>query len=103
MSRRWKGTKKKPTSIALHLVVPSISIGLLNAALQFATSYVSDITDEEQYIILHDRNSLFDHTGESWRKKTSSDLFDITMGAFDCAKSSELVGAYLLYNIKEKK
>lgn len=35
-------------------------------------------------------------------KKTSADLFDVTMGSYNGAESCELVGSSLLYTIKEK-
>ena len=38
----------------------------------------------------------------NYDKKTSSNLFDITMGSYVGAESCELVGAYLLYLIKEE-
>ena len=35
-------------------------------------------------------------------KKAWSNLFDVTMGSYDGAETCELVGAFLLHNIKEK-
>ena len=32
---------------------------------------------------------------------SSSGLFDVTMGSFDGAETCELVGAYLLHNIRD--
>ena len=80
---------------------PSISVDLLGEALQFASNYVN-ITDVERHIILHAKKSLLYNMGEPWGKKTTSDLFDVTMGSFDGAESCELVGAYLLHSIKAK-
>ena len=80
---------------------PSISSDLLNAALDFASSY-DNITDDERHIILHARKSLLYNSGEPWGKKTSSNLFDVTMGSYDGAETCELVGAFLLQNIQEK-
>ena len=80
---------------------PSISIDLLNAALQFASSY-DNITEDERHIILHAKKSLLYNSGEPWGKKASSNLFDVTMGSYDGAESCELVSAFLLHNIKEK-
>ena len=80
---------------------PSISIELLNAALDFASQYVY-ISNDDRHIILQAKTSLLYSNGESWAKKTSSNLFDITMGSYDGAESCELVGAYLLYLIKEE-
>ena len=80
---------------------PSISIELLSEALQFASEY-DTITDNEWHIILQAKSSLLYSCGEPWGKKTSSDLFDVTMGSYDGAESCELVGAFLLHKIKEK-
>ena len=80
---------------------PSISVELLSEALQFASAYDS-ITDNERHIILQAKSSLLYSYGEPWGKKTSSNLFDVTMWSYDGAESCELVGAYLLHKIKEK-
>ena len=80
---------------------PSISLALLREALQFASDY-DTITDNERHIILEAKSSLLYSYGEPWGKKTSSNLFDVTMGSYDGAESCELVGAYLLHKIKEK-
>ncbi|KAL9977640.1 hypothetical protein ACROYT_G015069 [Oculina patagonica] len=95
--------KERYTFIAFYVVdfYPSISVDLISAALQFASSYVN-ITDDERHIILHAKKSLLYSKGESWGKKTTSNLFDVTMGSYDGAESCELVGAYLLHTIKEK-
>ena len=111
---QWKNTKavlnwfngiqhkEKHSFIAFDVVdfYPSISMSLLITALQFASNYVN-ITDEERHIILHAKQSLLYNTGEPWGKKSSSGLFDVTMGSFDGAETCELVGAYLLHNIRE--
>ena len=55
-----------------------------------------------RHIILHAKKSLLYDSGESWGKKASSNLFDVTMGSYDGAETCELVGAFLLHNIKEK-
>ena len=95
--------KERFTFIAFDVVdfYPSISVDLHGEALQFASNYVK-ITDKEQHIILHAKKSLLYNMGEPWGKKTTSDLFDVTMGSFDSAESCELVDAYLLHSIKEK-
>ena len=112
---QWKNTKavlswfnsihnKENYSFTAFDVVdfyPSISIDLLNAALEFASNY-DNITDNERRIILHAKKSLLYNSGEPWGKKASSHLFDVTMGNYDGAESCELVGAFLLHKIKEK-
>jgi len=79
---------------------PSISIELLSEAQQFASEY--DTITSEQHIILQAKRSLLYSHSEPWGKKTSSNLFDVTMGSYDGAKSCELFGAYLLHKIGEK-
>ena len=110
---QWKNTKavlnwfnsiqcKAPCSFITFDVVdfyPSISIDLLNAALDFASQHVY-ISNDDRHIILQAKTSLLYSNGELWAKKTSSNLFDITMGSYDGAESCELVGAYLLYLIR---
>ena len=89
--------------IAFHIVefYPSISIELLSEALQFTSTH-DTITDNERHIILQAKRSLLYSSGEPWGKKTSDNLFDVTMGSCDGAESCELVGAYPLHQIKEK-
>ena len=80
---------------------PSISIELIDAALDFASNY-DNITDEEREIIMHAKTSCLHSSGNYWGKRTSSSLFDVTMGSFDGAESCELVGSYLLHLIPTK-
>ena len=80
---------------------PSISVELLDAALEFVSKYVT-ISDDERYIIRQAKSSLLYNAGEPRSKKTSSNLFDVTMGSYDGVESCELVDAYLLHNIQQK-
>ena len=83
---------------------PSISEKLLKDSLEFAQEFYR-ISNEELKIIMHCRKSLLFSSKEEWvRKKKSgaSDLFDVTMGSFDGAEICELVGLYLLNEIKRK-
>ena len=112
---RWKNTKAvfswftniqhkdMYSFIAFNVVefYPSISIELLTEALQFASEYVT-LTDNERHIMLEAKSSILYSYGETWGKKTSSNIFDVTMGSYDRAKSCELVGTYLLHKIEEK-
>ena len=52
-------------------------------------------------IILQAKKSLLYNTGEPWGKKSSSGLFDVTMGSFDGAETRELVGVYLLHIVRD--
>ena len=95
--------KSQYSFIAFDVVdfYPSISIDLLTAALDFASNY-DNITDDERQIIIHAKQSCLFHSGEQWAKKSSSNLFDITMGSYDSAESCELVGSFLLHLITQK-
>ena len=115
LSNRWKNTKavlawftgiqhkELHSFVALDVVefYPLISIDLLAAALEFASKHVT-ICDDEWHIILQAKSSLLYNSGEPWSKRTSSNLFDVTMGSFDGTESCELVGTYLLHNIKDR-
>jgi len=80
---------------------PSITEKLLSKALDFAGKY-RPISSHEHDIILHAKSSILYSYAEPWGKKTSSNLFDITIGSYNGAESCELVGYYLLQKIKEK-
>ena len=73
---------------------------LLNKALRFAQEYI-DVTSKYREIIYHARKSLLFDGNDTWMKKQSG-LSDITMGAYDVAEVSELVGTYMLSLISEK-
>ena len=78
---------------------PSISKELLLRALNFASNftYISELSKE---IIMHSRKGVLWHHGSVWVKQSDPD-FDITMGSFDGAECSEVVGLYLLHEITE--
>ena len=80
---------------------PSITSELLQTALDFAPGY-DNITAKEREIILHAKKSILFNDGNNWGKKTSNDLFDITMGSYDGAESCELVGAYILHQLNNR-
>ena len=64
---------------------------MLSAALEFAWKY-DTICDDERHMILQAKSSLLYNFGKPWSKKTSPNLFDVTMGSFDGAeRSHELV------------
>ena len=80
---------------------PSINEKLLSKALDFASKY-RPISRHERDIILHAKRSLLFSNDSTWEKKSSNDLFDVTMGSFDGAETCELVGCYLLSLLTEK-
>ena len=61
-----------------------------------------NISEEERDIIIHAKTSCLYNSGEHWAKRSSSNLFDVTMGSYDGAESCELVGSFLLHLITAK-
>jgi len=51
---------------------------------------------------MHAKKSVLVNSDNYWRKKTSDNYFDITMGSYDGAETCELVGSYLLHQIANK-
>ena len=49
---------------------------------------------------MHARRSLLCHNNEHWVKKGNTGDFDVTMGCFDGAETCELVGLFLLEQIR---
>ena len=74
---------------------PSINEKLLSKALDFASEY-RPISRHERDIILHAKCSLLFSNDSSWDKKSSNNLFNVTMGSFDGAETCKLVGCYML-------
>ena len=95
--------KNQYSFIAFNVVdfYPSITLDLLNAALDFTSNY-DNITNDERHIITHANKSCLFNSGEQWCKKSSSDFFDISMGSYDSAESCEPVGSFLLHHITTK-
>lgn len=78
---------------------PSIKEKLLKRALKFAKKH-STLTEKEEEIIYHARDTILFNKGEPWQKKES--LFDVSMGAYDGAEIAELVGLIALKSIEEQ-
>ena len=51
-------------------------------------------------MLFHTRKTVFFFNGESWVK--TSGLFGVSMGAFDGAEVSNLVGLYLLNEMRKR-
>jgi len=79
---------------------PSISETLLERALDFAANYVT-ISDDGRHIILQAKQSLLFKNGNPWQKRNTDTLFDVTVGSYDRAETCELVGNYILSQLKE--
>ena len=78
---------------------PSITIELFEKTLAFAKQFVN-ITNLEERVLRNARKSVLYYNDDVWIKKTG--LFDVTMGAFDGAQISDLVGLYILHEIKKQ-
>ena len=85
---------------------PSITKALLEKALDFADSQLATpIPEESRKLIVHARESLLftvdprSNTKIPWTKKNGT--FDVTMGAPDGAEICELVGLFLLKEIRD--
>ena len=79
---------------------PSISKKIFDDAINFAKTHTT-ISDETLRIIKHCRKSLLFYKNEAWKKKTTNDCFDVTMGSFDGAEICELVGLYILDSLSQ--
>ena len=77
---------------------PSISLDLLNKALDFASDY-DNITADEKKIIIHAKSSILIYKQQPWQKKGDT-TFDVTMGSYDGAETCELVGSFLLSQLQ---
>ena len=73
---------------------PSIKEILLKNAIRFAAEH-ANISKNDFEVIFHARKSLLFHSNQPWIK-TDSNTFDVTMGAYDGAEISELVGIFML-------
>ena len=77
---------------------PSISEKRLSNAITYAQTLI-EIEQKVIDIIMHSRKSLLFAEDSIWVKK-NNDLFDVTMGSYDGAEVCELVGLYLLHQVK---
>ena len=78
---------------------PSITEDLLKKSLLYAESFVS-INPEEKEIIFHSRKTFLFTEDSAWVKKAQNS-FDVTMGCYDGAEVSELVGLYILHQLEQ--
>ena len=75
----------------------SISEEALKKALSWARGFTT-ISEQDERIVLHARQSFLFHKGTPWVKKNNSS-FDITMGSFDGAECWETLGLYILHHL----
>ena len=77
---------------------PSVSEELFEQTLQFAEQFTT-INNDDKNILRNARKSILFYKQQTWEKQTG--LFDITMGAYDGAQITDLVGLMLLQKLKE--
>ena len=94
--------KKKKCFLQFDIVdfYPSISAELLRNALSFAAQH-AEVSSQTVDIVMHARKSLLFDQDSTWVKKEDT-LFDVTMGSYDGAEVCELVGIFLLKQLKDK-
>ena len=90
--------KTKFIMFDIEAFYPSISEELLARALAWAGTKVT-ITEEDITIINHCKQSLLYSKGSPWTKQGDS-LFDVAMGSYDGAETCDLVGLFLLEQMK---
>ena len=99
----FSNIKDKKNSLLLTCDIdsfyPSISKSLVHDAIEFAEEY-TNITEIEKKVLMNARESLLHHDGEIWMKKDGT--FDVTMGAYDGAQISDLVGLLILSKVKQQ-
>ena len=93
--------KQKKSFIVFDIVnfYPSITLELLTQSLDWASSY-TQISDEDRKIIIEARKSFLFYEGTHWAKKQSPE-FDVPMGSHDGAEICDLVGLFLLSELKK--
>ena len=77
---------------------PSITEDLLRRAIAWAGS-LTTITEEDTEIIFACKESVLYSNSSPWVKREGEE-FDITMGSYDGAESTDLVGLFLLHQLK---
>ena len=95
---------KKNLSFIVFDVVnyyPTITLELLLETLKWAKTIV-EITDEEIEIIVETKKSLLYFNGEAWTKK-GEENFDVAQGGFDSAEVCDIVGLFLLSELRKQK
>ena len=95
--------KKEMVFIVFDVVnyYPSITLELLEKAIDWAKQFVN-ITDKEMEILKETKKSILYMNNEAWTKKGAIN-FDVAQGGFDSAEVCDLVGLFLLAELKNEK
>ena len=78
---------------------PSILIKLFTDSIKYAKNLI-EITDQNLAIIMQARKTLLFQNTEPWVQKSGTEDFDVPMGCYDGAEVCELVGSYMLNQLK---
>ena len=78
---------------------PSISLSLFNKAIKFVKE-ICILSNDDIPIIMQSRKTLLFSDGEPWAKKDDKDGFDVPVNCYDGVEVCELVGTYLLNQLK---
>ena len=81
---------------------PSIKEQLLKEALDFANSYVNIPENNKKISTMQESHRYLTCSKTGLRRRVESGLFDLTVGAYEGAEVSELVGSFLLYALSLK-
>ena len=92
-------TKKQLIQIDIVDYYPSIDEQLFQKAINFAEK-TTQLSELEKELLHNARLSLLYNNGTPWTK--NSGLFDVTMGSYDGAQITDLVGLLILKTLDEK-
>ena len=81
---------------------PTITKNTLIKAIKFAEKF-TPISNNDQSLILHSCKSTIFYENETWEKISSTDLFNVGMGSYNGAEICDMVGLFLLNEIKTSK
>ena len=81
---------------------PSITKNNLVKALEFAEQYYP-LTDKDMNLIIHSCKTILTHNDQTWEKVGSDQQFNVSMGSFNGAEICDLIGLFLLNEIKKSK
>ena len=87
--------------VTTRLFYSPISETPLEHARDFVTNYVN-ISDDYHYIILEAKLSLLFNNRNPWQRTNTNTLFNATIGSYNRAETCELIGIYILLQLKEK-
>ena len=79
---------------------PSITKTTLINSLKFAEKF-TPITDDDQNLILHSCKSTIFYKNQTWEKINTPNLFNVSMGSYNGAEVCDMVGLFMLNEIKK--